>query len=556
MEDHSLPTTTAHKRRAHYNAVNHFYARQLMATSSSYDYWWPYPPAGATTTTPTPVATPEPTTTLYTSPAQISIPTLAIFISSDSAFSSSLNSLSPTTSIISSASSDSPSASPSIVSISALPASNTSLPANDHHKLSMVPSSNLVYIVPICGIIGLLIGGFATWCAYGCINRNGHGRRRARKSYGTLEVGPEYAPPNPHPVEDDEDDEDAKEKSEQQGEWVGVEKRHHREEENVEDNPEEEASDGEERGAETQGFLHPGSAQPRSNRRANSDASTFTVSPATRKKSTLNHNARRGPSPSPSSRTSLSFYRQDSADAVPWESLRHKSIKRGILERLREEEDGHHAHPHPHPQPDKIDKDKERITRRPWQAHGRTDSDVLLADAQASLSRASSAASAALSRALSTVTISTAPGFRILSESPQRERGAEVFRWPSVNVKEDKDRYTAMPERSRSRSPEKGGGGGGGSPRKKYSGRGQSPTKYTPPGRGRPNAEARGEDYRSVLPRSPPLISSPVLDRDLCFTSPIPMSPPGETPEMMSSFASFGAKVAERGHGHKEGGWR
>ncbi|KAJ7108553.1 hypothetical protein C8R44DRAFT_293038 [Mycena epipterygia] len=543
------PTTTltttptgSQRRHAQYN-INYYYARQLMSSpvssSSSYDYWWPYPPAGATS--PTTFASYTPTETSFVSPTDTSIPALAFSFESDSAASSSSDSFS-TTSMSSVAPSSSQSE--SIISISALPPSNTSLPANSHSKLSMLPANNLVYIVPICAVVGVLIGGITAWCVYGCLTRNGHSRRRGRKSYGTLEVGPEYTPPSPRPGEKQEPEE---------GEWVGDEK--HAEESDRDDTLHADASDDDERGTETEGFLHPASAQKRpahASIRTKSATSAATVSTAARTKSTRTS---RAPSPTSSSRTSLFFDRADSTDALPWESLRHKSIKRGILARLKF--DG---------QQDTND----RVTRRPWQAHGRHDSDLLVSDAQADLSRAASSvtsASAALSRASSSVTTSTGPGFRMLTESPaatpQRERGAEVFAWPRV----EEDKYTRVPARvarSRSRSPEKPSRPA--SPQKFA--RGMSPDKLaraaSPPVRRGGGARQTNSDkmrgrtanigggpgnLRNVLPQSPPRISSPVLDGVLCFT-PIP-SPPETTPEI-SSFASFGAAPIA-GEGRMEG---
>ncbi|KAJ7906271.1 hypothetical protein B0H13DRAFT_2020911 [Mycena leptocephala] len=511
--------------------IYYYYARQLMpspvTSSSSYDYCpTTFPPYTATDT-------------LWTSPTDTSTPALAFSFESDSLSSSSTDTLSAMSMSSSTASS---SASESIISISALPPSNTIVPANPNHKISMLPTSNLVYIVPICGVIGLLIGGITVWCVYGCLTRNGHGRRRGRKSYGTLEVGPEYIPPSPRFGEKQESED---------GEWVGDEK--HAEESDGDHALHGDVSDDDdERGTETEGFLHPGSAQTRPARstiRTKSEASAttvYTVSTAARNKSTRSSRAL---SPTPSGRTSLFFDRPDSTEGVPWESLRHKSIKRGILERLREDDEQQDSN------------SKGRVARRPsWQAHGRHDSDLLVSDARADLSRASSSVtSAALSRALSSVTASTGLGFRILTESPagtpQRERGADVFRYTRVPARVARERSRSPEKASRTSSPEKFE-------------RGRSPDKLaraaSPPvrraGRGRPtdddnsNVRSRGRaadigsvstDFRSVLPQSPPCISSPVLDGALCFT-PIP-SPPETTPEM-TSFASFGAPrgVGER----------
>ncbi|KAJ7740019.1 hypothetical protein DFH07DRAFT_965511 [Mycena maculata] len=501
--------TTSYRRHSQYN-INYYYARQLMPSplaTSSYDYWWPYPPADATS----PTATLAPTDTPLLSDA--STPALAFsFVDSDSASvtsssSDSLTSTSPSPSASSSSSSE------SVISISALPPSNSSVTVTAHRKLSMLPASNLVYIIPVCAVLGILVGGATTWCVYGCLTRNGHGRRRGRKSYGTLEVGPEYAPPSPRPED--------KQELREEGRWVGDEKPV--EESDGDDTARGDASDDDdERGAETAGFLHPGTAQTRPTSPA-PNASTMSRARSGR--------SARAPSPTPSGRTSLFFDRADSTDALPWESLRHKSIKRGILARLRDDGDG--------------------AQRRPWQAHGRHDSDVLLADAQAALARAGSSATAtsasasvsrapsSVSRASTSATARTGPGFRILSESPaetpRSERGAEAFAWPGVE-----DRYTRVPARSRSRSPEKLARATspekfarGASPDKRARGRrttanGQGGATST---RTRPRARDRDRD---VLPQSPPRISSPVLDRALCFT------PPPPEPEM-GSFASFGA---------------
>ncbi|KAJ7666125.1 hypothetical protein DFH06DRAFT_1386164 [Mycena polygramma] len=555
-------TKTAHRRHAQHG-INNYYARQLMpqtpltSSSSSYDYWWPYPPGGVPATSTTPI----PADTLLASPT--SAPVLAFSIQSDSALSSASDILSAVSSSFDSlsamsssspAASSSSSASESIISISALPPSSTNVATNSHSKISMLPASNLVYIVPICGVVGLLIGGITAWCVYGCLTRNGHDRRRGRKSYGTLEVGPEYRPPSPPLGEKQEPEE---------GEWVGDEKHagenQNENEDNVEENNNGEASDDDdERGTETQGFLHPGSAQTRPARsslrtKSSESAATSFYSAAPTTKST------RDPSPTPSGRTSLFFDRPDPSDALPWESLRHKSIKRGILERLRFD-----APKGPGQNRDMDMDTADGIARRPqWQAHGRHDSDLLVKDAQAAadLSRASSLW---LSRASSAVTASTKPGFRIMQESPagtpQGERGADVFRWPSVRGEGAGagagDKYTRVPERvarSRSRSPEKA------SPTK-YE-RGGSPDKLaraaSPPvrhgGRGRKaqmddtetDMDTDTADYRTVLPQSPPRISSPVLDDALCFASPIPQSPEPNPGMGMASFASFGAPTAD-----------
>ncbi|KAJ7100189.1 hypothetical protein B0H15DRAFT_796847 [Mycena belliarum] len=530
-QDTSLQRTTSYERHSRYN-INYYYARQLiqspLSSSSSYDYWWPYPPGGVATTIPTTWAQSEATPTVLAISATVtSTPILAFPIASDSASSFASDSL-ITTPLSSSVLQ--PSTSESLVSISALPASNTSLPTTSNRKVSMSSPSKLVYIVPVCAVVGVLVGGITAWCVYGCLTRNNHGRRRGRKSYGTLEVGPEYTPPT------------GKEQETEEGTWVGdqqdvwVEDEKRAEESDEDEDDAARGSDDDEPGTgnETKRFLHPGAAQkqgrPARTKSAASTKTAYTI-PA-RAKSTRSS---RAPSPTPSGRTSLFFDRPDPTDALPWESLRHKSIKRGILARLE------------------WDGQQDTNARRPWQAHGRHDSDLQVADARADLARSATSstagAAAALSRASSTVTTSTRPGFRMQTESPagtpQKERGADVFAWPRV----EDDRYTRVPARvarSRSRSPEKASRAG-------------SPDKLaraaSPPVRrgGRDNAQRRGRSpevgngssrIRGVLPQSPPRITSPVLDGALCFT-PIPS--PRETTPILASFASFGGPAADLG---------
>ncbi|KAF7325656.1 hypothetical protein MKEN_00415500 [Mycena kentingensis (nom. inval.)] len=503
--------------RARQHPMHEHYARQIndqLASSSSYDYWWPYPPAGQPTPTPAPTlvdATPTANDVVLST-----TPYLAVSL--DSFASSPVPSSSAASPSPSSASESIPMS--AVSTISALPPSNTTSAYHSPQKLSMVSNNNLIYIVTGCGVAGLLIGGIMAWCIYGCVtrrkgqNRQGESAvlRRRRKSYGTLEVGPEYRPPTPGFDEKEEEDDD-------EGEWLGKEG-----DLDDADKFERAAEDDDDEDLETHAFLHPENARNQ----------TENASPA-RHKSIVSS---RGPSPAPSGRTSLFFDRPDSSDGVPWESLRHKSIKRGILERLRE--DG---------EQDPIE--HERVSRRPWQAHGRHDSDVFLSDAQADLSRMSSrvttATSAALSRASSSVTAGIGMGFRIMSESPaatpQGEHNADVFRWPSS--KKDTDKFTPAPTRvahTRSQSSERRAA----SPDKLQ--RARSPPAHRRRGRGgrrtRDNSMADVEEsgvsaseIRRVLPQSPPRVSSPVLDEVLCFTPMVADN------EQMTSFASFGQRM-------------
>ncbi|KAF7316190.1 hypothetical protein MIND_00137200 [Mycena indigotica] len=486
--------------------VNHYYARQLLmqdphhlarqlnlngqfppSPTSSYDFWWPYPPAGTPTTIPIAIATPT---------------QAAFFLSTTPAFAFSLadattippspsSIMTPTSAPSSATPSDSPAISTPVSTIMALPATNSTLAYHAPQKLAMMSSAHLIYIVSGSAVGGLLLGGMTAWMVYSCIKRRSQARdqeprqRRGRKSYGTLEVGPEYHTSMPQEYSEE-------------GEWLS--RRGLLQEKRRSQGDEEELEEEE---PETRAFLHPQTA----------------LNPPMRHKSVVSTTTR-ATSPTPSGRTSLYLDLPDVNDGVPWESLRHKSIKRGMLERLKDDsDDGKNA----------------RIARRPsWAAHGRHNSDVLLSDAQADLSRMTSkVTTGVLSRASSS---GVGMGFRIMSESPVKERGADVFRWPTVKSQK-KDNYTPAPmrvARSRSKSPEK---------------RAASPDKLqrakSPPvrGRGRKAIAEMEEDgvstseLRRVLAQSPAQVSSPVLEQTLCFT---PVS------AQVTSFASFGEALGGR----------
>ncbi|KNZ79051.1 hypothetical protein J132_04751 [Termitomyces sp. J132] len=201
---------------------------------------------------------------------------------------------------------------------------------------------------------------------------------------------------------------------------------------------------------------------------------------------------------------------------VPWENLRHKSIKRGILAEVQKEGN-------------RIDSLRPagtirntgtgvgKAVERRVSRHKRTDSDHLINDIAQMLTEADSRdfsnARPPNSRTDSAVTtvslVSTTTagdktqwkpgkGFRIVEESPLSSRG------PTPAPPDDsvafgmRDRYTHAPVRhdtSRSTSPVKG-----------------VTAPSTPV---RPHAD--------VLPQSPPQITSPLLENSLCFT---PKRPP------------------------------
>ncbi|KAL1674259.1 hypothetical protein EV122DRAFT_220987 [Schizophyllum commune] len=171
-------------------------------TTSTYDYWWPYPPGGvyATTTTP-PVVPLIPTTTNLLAAPQTNIISdvnsvldLTLDGDSDTTSNSSLS-----TSSSSDTTTSAPSINPSVISLTALPPdTTTSAPNSSPKKLDRAPSTTVVkYVVPACVVAGVILGSLFAWFVYGCLRARrmrlsgGHGEKR-RRPRERLEAGTEY----------------------------------------------------------------------------------------------------------------------------------------------------------------------------------------------------------------------------------------------------------------------------------------------------------------------------------------------------------------------------
>ncbi|KAG6864575.1 hypothetical protein C0991_008567 [Blastosporella zonata] len=228
--------------------------------------------------------------------------------------------------------------------------------------------------------------------------------------------------------------------------------------------------------------------------------------------------------------------------AIPWEKLRHKSIKRGILEEVNKE--GNRINSlRPAGTVRNTGTGIRKTVERRVSRHGRTDSNVLIGDIDRMLAGSGSKPSRPSTRrtdsahtTISLVSTTTTgdntkwkpgDGFRIVAESPLSSRGptpappddpsAFGMSWASPTPV---DRYTHAPvrhdttrSRSRSASPVK------------------CPTVPTTPVR----------PHAAVLPQSPPQITSPLLEHSLCFTPTraprafiSPMTTPTRRPEATS----------------------
>lgn len=184
---------------------------QPATTSSSYDYWWPYPPGGVSTT-----SNPSITPTLYVDPFSIatfsSLSLVAPGVSSSST-GSVVTSTTTSTSLTSIATSTI-SSSQSIITINATissdPVSSTfssypKIPQNQGQNSAT--SKAEVYLIPTFVVLGVILGSIVAWIGWGCLTRKPRVRdfddgsdafckknsgRRPRRS--ELEVGPAYCP--------------------------------------------------------------------------------------------------------------------------------------------------------------------------------------------------------------------------------------------------------------------------------------------------------------------------------------------------------------------------
>lgn len=215
-------------------------------------------------------------------------------------------------------------------------------------------------------------------------------------------------------------------------------------------------------------------------------------------------------------------------DNTPWDTLRHKSIRRGILERLQEG-----------PQHRK--------------GHQRNDSDVTVEQAQflsvPPLNIRSPARGRSLTRVRSDETDTSAPGssgpgFRIVDEDPESDTRSSIFgidvRFPwrspsALSRSRVPDNLTALPVRTdsagRRRSP---------AAASRIVELLNSPTPETPSPTGRlPLAR----DHSGVLPSSPPRIASPPLEAGLFFA---PLASFGSAPRLELGFETSKGRMSER----------
>ncbi|KAM5545827.1 hypothetical protein V8D89_000865 [Ganoderma adspersum] len=265
---------------------------------------------------------------------------------------------------------------------------------------------------------------------------------------------------------------------------------------------------------------------------------TETPAPARRAVAVPSSRSRRVTSPDPYNALS------DTEDAVPYETIRHKSIKRAILERIRF---GTVRRPNYERGTTEDDADTPLRThsttpRRGGQHHkgrARTGTDGLTALSTDSVPTSSRQPTLVRSRSQEVV---SPPGFRILVEDPMS--GAlldeDVDLTPAASSSSRRhrrtlDKFTRIPDRRR--SEQKGTAPRSvrtSAPKRAATGASVSASEYsspTPSTKLRPARPGMNRYESSVLLSSPPTVTSPALESQLFFGSLVSPHPP-QLPEI------------------------
>jgi len=317
--------------------------RQLLATStnpiptsSTYDYWWPFPAANTQPALPP------------ANPTDSQGPPVLISLVSASAVDAST---------LSSSRAESSSATFSSVFLSSLPTSTAS--NSQTHSAINTPVTNataggmfhLVDLVPVAAALGIFVIGVAIWFLCGCFTR----RPRMREDDDELICGPPYIPEQdnyvyPHETEtwQEQQNLDMLEIPKHRNRGISGQLRWSSFHEPPSFDPvkgfhvpEEYLADEDERGQ----FLTAALVVPPARDSIKSKPSSKKERQSRSKSSSHSHSRLGSPSPSDATSVALmKLYESDDeeeerrrAKEVPWESLRHKSIKRGILEQVKKE---------------------------------------------------------------------------------------------------------------------------------------------------------------------------------------------------------------------------
>ncbi|EMD31562.1 hypothetical protein CERSUDRAFT_109304 [Gelatoporia subvermispora B] len=493
-----------------------------------------------------PAVPPDPSPVVSSAPAVLASPTPAPAVSSVSPVTPITSSTDPVVtpssiiappSAVSStqASAPSPPSSAPLIHITALPPASKS--SNDQNTIHTSSGFKIVYLAPVFAVIGAVVGSLLAWLFYRLVTRDS--RRRARENI--LQAGPRYVPPPENIAE-------------------GVHVHPSYAQLNAFQTPSKQSSYGatathqQSRGprmdlakSTSAHFpVQPPVSVPSTSSKGSSNRSSFDPRSSGEDVPFLAPNASSRastplrPQPSGQSATHLaqarspeppSLFGDGDDDNIPYELLRHTSIRRNILDRLKlgsMHRAGSSSQPSPvHSTRDNGNQPLRRASRR--HGHRRRDSDLtidqLTASSQANMTP--SRAPSIVRDYAETPTSYSGTGFRIVVEDPEADSRAaqqaeesQARRWnvgwpPSPIKRAAVDKYTPLPPR---RSADRRSGS-------------QAPAART-------SSPALSRVDSSVLPSSPPTIMSPPLESQLFFgpavSPPISTGPSVGTPGVQS----------------------
>ncbi|KAI0071365.1 hypothetical protein K474DRAFT_1712522 [Panus rudis PR-1116 ss-1] len=494
-----------------------------VPTSTSSFNWWPYPPWGQSTSSTVIPAYPQTTLTptiasvnaLVTSLATATLSSSSLpVVSSPQTQTSSFNLAAVTSS------STTPGATLSLTTITALPPSKTAI----KHVRPTKAGFDIIYLTPVFAVLGVVLGIACTWAFLILL-----ARRNRRRRVAALEPGPEYdhtvyprgyVPPldarsstipgsETEPLNGDTGypiqrvlahsagNGGYTQTSEAgNGGWLSrMLSKKSKEQTPLPPLPLDDDLERTPLHSEAPRGTHPSEDDP------------FLVSPASSRRP--NH-PMRSRSILTTSFLSSSPLSDEECDRQPWDTLRHKSIRRGILDRIQSGTMYRNGHKR---EGSDMNVDEIRAVRGGVYSHAENTSTPSRTMSGTSSRRATE--TPAMARGVSSA--SSGPGFRIVDEDPEVEAGLAQpeprsgFGWSmslpwmsSSSSKPDiEDRLTALPSR-RARSPS------------------SSPSRHA-----HRAASAHGEETTermtmrrvdsSVLPASPPMLMSPPLEEQLFF---------------------------------------
>ncbi|EIW52664.1 uncharacterized protein TRAVEDRAFT_24124 [Trametes versicolor FP-101664 SS1] len=435
------------------------------------------------------------------------------------------------------------STSDTLIHITALPPANSSTSITRTRNASLKGPSkpfNVAYLAPLFAILGGIAGALCTWLLYRFVPKRSVSRQRET----LLEPGPRYTPPSmfrhtttltPAPLEDEDparpsqasarpllDDSVAEEKK--KGSWLArAFSTRSRAAPKLVEQRSESAEAGDE--AEDDPFL------------ARSLAAGTPAAPA----GGLGRHA--------TTRTTFSYGALgDEEELAPYDTLRHKSIRRGILERLRmgtvrrppapaEYERGETEDDSA---PGDIDASPSARLTGKRRGHRREDSDMKVADMRSRTTSTEDSVSRrpTLSRNRSDLVVSP-PGFRLVLEDPIS--GALMSAPPSCNTSPTKEESSAwglsFPWQPSPTKPRAGDDKFTALPVRRSQADKRSPYASPSPSSRALSVLSASEDEdavdahnarsmpplsridSSILPASPPMVRSPPLDSQLFFGS-------------------------------------